>query len=447
MHNPKNAILDRNAIIVELAKIRRTGLHGLSFAAELETRFEQETAKVRSRRLWLEGLIAILIFNGCLLVDALLVRDVALILIVKRTALITPLALLVNTLMLLNPPKWLREGSVALGIVLICSIHLYAQGGKSVATTLFGVICLLIMALFAGVVMRLRFAYAAATMLAMLAGGLWFLEHSSGLKPSEHTVTGSLLVIGVTLTLTAAYSLEKEERLSYLLFLRSDLQGAELAMMNAELLKLSSVDKLTGLPNRRALEERFETLWYEGEQSKKAMSAIVIDVDRFKMVNDVYGHLYGDAVLKRIAGLLPQALRGQADFAGRFGGEEFVILLPDADAKTAMSVAERVRSLVEMAGTPVPQQPTGETMLWTTVSCGVSTCVPELRFHRDNLIKAGDQALYQAKNSGRNRVEFMDCEWVMHVSESRIGRRSGMRLLEKLGVRRDSGQRPASKVS
>lgn len=448
MHNPERVLETRIGVVSELEKLRKHGPWGLNFPSDLEQCFERDTAKPRSMRLWREGLIAIVVFNACLVVDNLLVRDAMLHSIVQHTVIVTPLALLVNALMLLNPPRWLREGSVGLATILICFINLKLEGSNTPATALFGVICLLIMVLFSGVVMRLRFHYAAVAMGSMLAGGLWFARHAAGLRASEQTVAGSLMVIGAAMVLTATYSLEREERLSYLLCLQSDLQGADLFKMNAELERLSNVDKLTGLPNRRSLESRFETLWVEGERLGTSLSAIVIDVDHFKVINDVYGHLYGDEALRRIAGLLPQALRGQEDFAGRFGGEEFVILLPNTDRETALGVADRVRRLVEVAGTPVTEHPSGETMLWATVSCGVSLCVPDGKFHRDNLLRAADKALYEAKGNGRNRVEFKECEWELRVSESRAGRRSGSRLLAKLTVRRDkSGAQPAHQAS
>jgi diguanylate cyclase (GGDEF)-like protein len=296
--------------------------------------------------------------------------------------------------------------------------------------------CVLIMALFTNVVMRVRFLYATAATAGMLAGGLWFASHAGGLTESEKTIGASLMAIGVAVTLTAGYSLEREERLGYLLFLRSELQGEELH-------RLSNLDKLTGLPNRRAFEERFEKLWVEGVATGTRLSAIVIDIDHFKVVNDVHGHLYGDEVLRRIAGLLPQALRVQEDIAARFGGEEFVILLPDTGMETAVVVAERVRTLVEMAGTPVPEQLGGEYTMWATVSCGVSTCVPDDRLSRESLLQAAYRALYRAKGSGRNRVEFRSVEEVSSPEMSLAGRRSGVRLLTKLGVRRESESRAA----
>jgi diguanylate cyclase (GGDEF)-like protein len=233
----------------------------------------------------------------------------------------------------------------------------------------------------------------------MLAGGIWFAFRAPGLTISEKVIGTSFMTLGIIITLTAAHSLERQERLGYLLLLRSEMHGVELH-------RLSNQDKLTGLPNRRAFEERFEKLWAGAVNARTPLSMIVIDIDHFKVVNDAYGHLYGDEVLQRIALLLHQALRTQEDTVARFGGEEFVILLPGLRTEHAMLVAERVRSLVEMVGTPIPQQATGRQTMWSTLSCGVSTCNPDARHNRDLLLRSADRALYLAKANGRNRVEF-----------------------------------------
>ena len=438
MNIPVRAAANREVVTGEIERLRQNSFRSLNFSQPLEEQFEQETAKERSYRLWLEGLIAIVVVNGCLLADYLLVQDVALGSIVKRTLVITPLALVVNGMMRLKLKRWLREGSVALATTLICFINLYVQGSATAALATFGLMCVLIMAMFTNVVMRLRFHYSAVATAAMLTGGLWFAVHATGLRESERTIGASLVTIGIAITLTAGYSLEREERLGYLLFLRSELQAEELH-------RLSNMDKLTGLPNRRAFEEEFERLWIEGMAERIPLSAIVIDIDHFKVVNDVYGHLYGDEVLRRIAGLLPQALRGQQDIAARFGGEEFVILLPDAGQDTAVVVAERVRRLVEMAGTPVPEVIGGEQQtMWATVSCGISTCVPDGGLTAERLLKTADKALYRAKGNGRNRVEFRSYEQISSAEMKPMGRASGMRLLSKLKGR-DSGARAASK--
>jgi len=436
MDNPKLAGTNRDFVSEGIERLRRRDFRSLNFSSALEEQFEGETARERSHRLWLEGLVAILIFNGCLLADYILVKDVMLGSVVRRTVIVTPLALVVNYMMRLNLARWAREGSVAVGMTLICFTNLYLEGSATAATAVFGLMSVLITVLFVNVVMRLRFLYATTATVLMSVGGLWFDYHARGLMQSEKAVGASMMALGVAITLTAGYSLERQERLGYLMFLRSELQGAEL-------FRLSNLDKLTGLPNRRAFEERFEVLWREGMRAMTPLSAIVIDIDHFKAVNDLYGHLYGDDVLRRVASLLPQALRVQEDIVARFGGEEFVILLPDTRWESALLVAERVRTMVELAGTPVSEHLTEKLTMLATVSCGVSTYVPDERLSRERLLKTADRALYKAKENGRNRVEFRSCEPTSGVQANSGGRISAMRLLAKLGGNRESGARPA----
>jgi diguanylate cyclase (GGDEF)-like protein len=129
-------------------------------------------------------------------------------------------------------------------------------------------------------------------------------------------------------------------------------------------------------------------------------------VDHFKQLNDRYGHLYGDEVLKRIGSLMQQALRVKDDYAARYGGEEFVILLPATPRTGAMHVAERLRKMVELAGFPAldsSEKPLN-IGISPTVSCGVATAYPTAGDNREGLLEAADKAMYQAKAEGRNRV-------------------------------------------
>lgn len=388
----------------ELERFRRTHFVRLMFPTSLEGRFERDTAKGRSDRLWLEGLLAILALNVCLFMDLIFVRDVQLRSVVVRMLLVTPLGLFVNSLMRRDLEQWVREGSVAIGATLICLINMYAEGNATAAASTYALMCVLIMVLFTGVVMRIRLPYAVAAILAMTLAGLTFLIRAGGIQSSQKIVGASLLLIGTVITLTATYSLEREERLAYLFSLRSAGQTEELAALNAELLQLSTLDKLTGLLNRRAFDERFEALWLEGERLQQPLSVIMIDVDHFKVLNDVFGHVYGDTVLQRVAALLPQALRGHQDLTARYGGEEFTVLLPNTESETALLVAERIRHLVDVAGTPVSEHPESESVIWVTVSCGVATSVPSRTHAREELLKAADRALYDAKAAGRNRI-------------------------------------------
>jgi diguanylate cyclase (GGDEF)-like protein len=389
--------------------LERGGFPRLPFPPVLEETFEADTRESRSYRMWLEGLPAILLLNVCLVLDYAAVKDLALLAIVKRTAVVTPLALFTNWLVRRNPRRWLREGSVAVTMVVICYFNLIVEGNARAASALFGEINVLITALFVGVVMRLRVPYAVSSIFAMTVGGLWSLGHAAGLTVSERSVGSSMMLIGIGIILVASYSLEREERRSYLFHLQRDLEAADLASANEVLQRLSGVDKLTSLPNRRALEERIELLWNDCARTGSALSVVLIDVDNFKLINDVYGHLYGDEVLRRIGILLPQVLRSPEDLAARFGGEEFVLLLANTPEDSAMIVAERARVLMETVGTPPKLTSSNETLIWTTVSCGVSSCVPNCGCAWTTLIAAADEALYAAKRGGRNRLEFRRC--------------------------------------
>lgn len=294
-------------------------------------------------------------------------------------------------------------------MLAVSLINLAAQGRATTAATLFGTICVLITAMFVGVVMRLRYQYVAATLTAMLIAGIWSLAHSPQLLRYEAMIGASMLAVGIVIILVASVSLEFEERHGYLVELQRNLQAEELAWANQALQELSNIDNLTRLPNRRALDERVELLWKECAELTQPFSAIVIDVDNFKLINDAYGHLFGDEILRYIGALLPRVLRSNDEMAARFGGEEFVLLLPGASSESATDVAEEVRILVASAVNQAASEGLQITLPPITVSCGVSTTIPRPTLRGTNVIAAADEALYLAKRNGRNRVEFCHC--------------------------------------
>ena len=396
---------DTQSIPEQIDRLLRRGLHGLHFPRELELQFERESAAPRSRRLWREGLFSLLAFNLFYISEWLLAHQVSRPELILQLGLITPLCLLVNLLMRFNLPSWLREGSVSFMACLIACAYLYLQFGKgpvTVALTLVGVI---VTAMFTAVVMRLRFYFSLVASVLIVTAGSIFLALDHALAADEKITGLALMAIAITIALMSNYSLEREERLGYLRFLQSELQRHEISEMNLRLAELSIIDQLTGLPNRRAYEDYFERLWAQATTEAAALALIVIDVDHFKVMNDVRGHTYGDEVLRRVGALIPQALRSTADFAARFGGEEFVVLLPRTDRESAMRVAERIRALIEMAGSP-PQAPlpSSECIMWATASCGIATCVPLPTQRKEVLLQAADNAMYRAKSDGRNRI-------------------------------------------
>ncbi len=164
-------------------------------------------------------------------------------------------------------------------------------------------------------------------------------------------------------------------------------------------IELAVTDPLTGLNNRRYLDSHLNVLFNRSMARGRPLSVLITDIDRFKQVNDTYGHDGGDQILKEFANRVRSTVRG-ADLACRYGGEEFVVVMPDTSPEVAAAVAERLRAAIE--STPFLLKSSGET-LNITASFGISSRIASV-ITPDQLMKQADLALYQAKNTGRNRV-------------------------------------------
>ena len=319
---------DSRSVPAQIDRLLKRGLQGLHFPPELEARFERESSAPRCRRLWREGLISSLAFNAFYVCEWLLTRKISSRELTLQLGCIAPLCLATNLLMRLNPPRWWREGSISVMACVIACSYLYLQVGRGEVAIAFTLVGVIVTAMFAAVVMRLRFYFALAAAVVITLAGTAFLFFEQTLALDEKMTGIALMTIAIGIAMMSNYSLEREERLGYLRFLQSEIHRQEASETNARLATLSSIDTLTSLPNRRAYEEHFDSLWEEALTNGTAFALIMIDVDHFKVMNDVRGHSYGDEVLRRVGSLLPQALRSTADLAARFGGEEFVVLLP-----------------------------------------------------------------------------------------------------------------------
>ena len=201
---------------------------------------------------------------------------------------------------------------------------------------------------------------------------------------------------GVTTTFDDITSLERKHADLQRTLQRLKSRQAEIGRQNKKLQLLASRDGLTGCLNRRALEEKLHTLFSAAEREGEELSCIMFDIDHFKTVNDQHGHDTGDRVLQRAVKILQSGTRDN-DIVGRYGGEEFCLVLPGLDLDQATEVAERLRRDIQSdsAGTRSPAA--------VTASLGVTSralgahCPAEL-------VKQADQALYSAKEGGRNRV-------------------------------------------
>jgi diguanylate cyclase (GGDEF)-like protein len=172
--------------------------------------------------------------------------------------------------------------------------------------------------------------------------------------------------------------------------------------VNRQLERLSSLDALTGLANRRALDGFLEMEWRRTRRDHAPLSVVLVDVDHFKAFNDAYGHQAGDDCLRSVADVLGAAAHRPGDMVARYGGEEFAIVLSQTGAKGARVVAEGLRAQVEAMRIAHRGSTTSSVL---TISAGVATAMPAEDGAVEAVMRAADAALYRAKRAGRNRVE------------------------------------------
>lgn len=169
----------------------------------------------------------------------------------------------------------------------------------------------------------------------------------------------------------------------------------------AELANLAATDPLTNLNNRRMLDQRLQLEWDRALRGKHPLSILFIDIDRFKLFNDTFGHAAGDEILATVAQCIGSAARRSVDMVARYGGEEFTVVMPDTGHEGAVQIGEAIRSKVETLGIANPGSETG----LVTVSIGCATCVPADNGSAERLVSIADEQLYRAKSSGRNQVQ------------------------------------------
>jgi diguanylate cyclase (GGDEF)-like protein/PAS domain S-box-containing protein len=175
----------------------------------------------------------------------------------------------------------------------------------------------------------------------------------------------------------------------------------KIVRLQKELEALSYQDSLTSLANRRMFDTIFEVEWAKARALGHPLSLVLVDVDFFKRYNDQYGHVQGDACLRRVAAVLDEAASRTRDLCARFGGEEFVLVLPETNEAAALNVAERCRKLLAREAIPHAHSDAGDIV---TVSIGVGTIVPGAHDEAGRFFELVDRRLYQAKAQGRDRI-------------------------------------------
>ena len=189
-----------------------------------------------------------------------------------------------------------------------------------------------------------------------------------------------------------ALAVERDRRMEF---------SKQLEEANRQLKRLTLIDGLTGIANRRHFDEFLEKEWHRNMRDNKPVSLIMGDVDFFKNYNDRYGHQAGDDCLKQIAAILNNIAKRPGDLAARYGGEEFAVILSGTDLKQAGALAENTNKKLKETRIPHSDSQAAD---YVTLSLGVASIIPRHGTKPYDLIKAADKGLYKAKNSGRNQV-------------------------------------------
>jgi diguanylate cyclase (GGDEF)-like protein len=274
-------------------------------------------------------------------------------------------------------------GSGSRLVVSIDEARVAASTNREIRTAYLqlGFVCLFVLlgALIAAEKLIIRPIEMMAAMAKRFGQGDWSARAARGRLPSE------FIPLARAFNAMAAQLAERER---------------ELVATNDRLTVIASIDMLSGLANRRGFQSRLDFEWMKAQQYDAALSLLMIDVDHFKLFNDTYGHPEGDVCLSRLGETLAGISAETMGFAGRYGGEEFCLLLPNTDAVRALEIGETVRAAVQALAMP------HATSLYqtVTVSVGVACTKPNAVQRPGDLIEAADAALYAAKHRGRNAV-------------------------------------------
>lgn len=199
-----------------------------------------------------------------------------------------------------------------------------------------------------------------------------------------------------------AYSNYLQKKAAYRALRESQQQ---LQKTNFELQRLSNTDGLTGIANRRYFDDYLAAEWKRARRDQQELSLLLIDVDNFKLYNDTYGHVDGDMVLKKVAASMEASAMRPADLCARFGGEEFVVILPGTGIEGAVVSSQKICKALEALKIPHVNSTASE---WVSVSIGAASMIPQEDQIPNDLIQIADQRLYRAKSLGKRRVVFED---------------------------------------
>ena len=321
------------------------------------------------------------------------------------------LAVLVVEIMIRRRVSAERFEAACGGVIVACYIGWLVPASTSNDATalsyylIFGAIFMMISNLF----FNFSFRTAAVSSLGILSVCIVSVYVPQGMPGSYRIAFAAFYASCFAATLYVNWKLNAERYNVFLNALQADIRQNEVSERNEALLRLSNTDALTGLKNRRAIDERLRAHWGDWQTAKRGFAALLIDIDFFKNFNDHYGHQEGDRCLILVAKALADLVEQQGGTVGRFGGEEFIVLAHMPDSEGIAPLAEAIRRAVEDLQLEHEQRPDGDRIV--TVSVGAAFSGNQSCGKLERLITEADRALYRAKASGRN------CIWVFDPNE------------------------------
>jgi diguanylate cyclase (GGDEF)-like protein len=371
------------------------------FPEEIEAAYQSETDRLREARMARTGLAGALLYAAFAISDCSMVPDVYQQAWAIRFFGVIPLMLLCTVMFGRLKNLLLRE--VLLSVTLMAagaSLTWIAALSRHPNAVHYHTGVTLIV-LFGNIVLNQRFRSALATSVGLVALYGLSLTQVAGMAGEVRFNNWLFCLAAVAISLIANFRMDQDQRRAYLARLREQQRNEELSHAVELLGRLSAEDALTRLANRREFDRRLGIEWNRARRDGHALGLVLIDVDCFKNYNDHYGHPAGDACLQKVADALQSAARRSGDLMARFGGEEFVALLPGTDAADAAALAERMRR--QVADLQIPHA-ASRVAAGVTVSLGVASLMPADAGQPPDLVAAADAALYRAKEQGRNRV-------------------------------------------
>ncbi|NGM36554.1 GGDEF domain-containing protein [Methylobacterium sp. DB0501] len=367
----------------------------LRFDARTEARYQAEHGAERGAALRQIILVGLIFYNVYNFTSMVLMPDIADLSVVARLLVITPASALLAWRIVHIGPN-LREALIFYAMIGVVAAPLFLfwltmapLGAYAFADSTLAII-------YGNLLLTLRFRYALAFTIVVLLGAILAVVTKVGLDPDLRLALPVQYGTGCAFSIYANYRIERQRCTEYLRVLaaQSASEAAEEARRRYQ--GLSHTDPLTGLPNRRVLDETAEA-WCAEEP---AVAVMMIDVDHFKPFNDTLGHPEGDACLRRLAALFANLAAGPDVLATRFGGDEFTFMLRGGGALAAARFAAALVRNVEELGIAHPGRPDG--LGFVTISVGVALKEAGVARTRDGLFAQADQALYRAKRRGRN---------------------------------------------